>query len=213
MSIHMLARAAATVAAVLLASVAGTPALAAPVAGPTQIQVVQNTQSMTVTGFDNAVAARAGNKITQEGAYSVLRDAKGIQIARIPTSKGAAVPTGGVQPQNAVYGNCGSSFFYLYDLSGDAFAIRTGFQVKTTAIAYGWSTFTRGQNSWQVDDFSTENGGPIASYSWSSGYVRTTQDTAAGTYYYGRVTSGWTLLWTGEVCTSGYPNDGKYLYL
>lgn len=164
---------------------------------------------MTVTSFDAVTARRAGNSISTENGGKVLRDPEGRELARIPQKGGG----GQVTPTNTVTGNCGSSFFYLYDTSGASFAMRTGFSVPSNAFDFDWYVNVRGENSFQTDNWDWSDAGPMwPSTSWTSGYVSSTQDTVAGTYYYGRVTYGQAFLVNGAVCTSGYPNDGKWLY-
>lgn len=171
--------------------------------------VVTSEAAMELIGFDTATAAKAGNTITTEAGYQVLRDGRtGAVLGRIGAKGG---PDNA--PANTVYGNCGSSFFYLYDLSGARFALRTGFTVTANAFDFRWRTRTIGQNSFQTDNWEWGDDGPMwPSRSWSSGYKESTQDTYAGTYYYGRVTSGTAYLVNGKICSTGYPNDGKVLY-
>jgi hypothetical protein len=91
--------------------------------------------------------------------------------------------------------------------------MRTGFTVKHDAYDFEWHTLTIGENASQSDRWDWSDFGPQwPSPSWSSGYVTSTQDTAAGTYYYGRVTYEVAYLVDGEICFSGYPNAGKFLY-
>lgn len=110
-------------------------------------------------------------------------------------------------------GNCGTSFFYLYDLSGLNYAFRTGFGVDSAAYDFDWQVLIHGENATQAEDFTWEDFGPqVPSTSWTSGYVTTTQGTDNGTYYYGRVTYGAAYLVNGGVCYAGKPNAGQTLY-
>jgi len=97
--------------------VAGTTA-----AAPRLVTTLQ--APMSLVGFDAAQAAKVGNSVTTESRSQVLRNSRGVEIARVPI--GTAAAKGSLGPANTVYGSCGSSFFYLYDLTGAAFALRTG---------------------------------------------------------------------------------------
>ncbi len=187
----------------------GAQAAGSPPAAPRLVGTAQ--ARMTLIGFDAAQAKKVGNRVTTESGSQVLRDSKGAEIARVPLGGGTS--PGALSPLNTVYGNCGSSFFYLYDLTGASFAMRTGFNLTSSAYDFAWHTRTIGANSFQTDNWEWSDFGPMwPGRSWSSGYQKSSQDTYAGTYYYGRVTSGTAYLVNGGICFSGYPNDGKYLY-
>lgn len=184
---------------------------------PQALEVAETTEvPMSLVGFDREQAAKVGNTVSTEGSYEVLRDGAGRELGRV--SAGAAeselsAETAVITPFNAVYGNCGSAFFYLYDLAGAKFAMKTGFTTNTSAYDFAWSTQTIGQNNGQTDSWTWRDIGPmVPKTSWTSGYVQSTQDTAAGTYYYGRVTKGVAMLINGGICVSGYPSAGLTLW-
>lgn len=164
---------------------------------------------MTIVGFDASTARRAGNSITMEYGDRVLRDSNGVEVARIPK----AARGGRIQPNNTVYGTCGSSYVYLYDLAGASFAMKTGFSVNGNAFDFDWYVNVRGEDSVQIDNWDWSDSGPqFPSSSWTSGYQTSSQDTFAGSYSVARVVSGQAILTSGVICTSGHPSDGKILY-
>lgn len=167
---------------------------------------------MLVTEIDVAQAAKAGNRVVVQGDFRVLISGRtGVELARVPRP---GTRTAEVGAENLVYGNCGSSYFYLGDYSGTDFYYRTGFSVNGSAYSYDWNGYVSGEWYSGTDYTSFDFGGGLAfRSSWTSGYVRSTQDSPNfGVWYYGRVTRGVAWLTDGRVCTSGYPNDGRYLY-
>lgn len=114
----------------------------------------------------------------------VLRDGKGAELGRV-SKRGAIGPT------NTVYGNCGSSYMYIYEASGGWFEFKTGFYTNTSAHDFAWEANIRGQNESQTDNLDWSDYGP---------------------QFAARVTHGVAFLVNGGMCTSGYPNDGMYLY-
>lgn len=166
---------------------------------------------MLVTDIDVVQAAKAGNRVVVRGNYRVLIDGRtGVELARVPRS--GAKP-GDVSTQNTVYGNCGTSYSYLHEYGGADYYYNTGFNVNGSAYSYDWNGYVRGEWSGGADVLEFDFGGGLAfRSSWSSGYRYDSQSAPSGTWYYGRVTYGVAWLTDGRVCTSGYPNDGKYLY-
>lgn len=162
---------------------------------------------MTLVGFDMETVKKAGNRVVlDENGDQVLRDGKGAELGQV-SKRGAIGPT------NTVYGNCGSSYMYIYEASGGWFEFKTGFYTNTSAHDFAWEANIRGQNESQTDNLDWSDYGPqFASRSWTSGYIQSYQDTRSGTWYTARVTHGVAFLVNGGMCTSGYPNDGMYLY-
>ena len=153
--------------------------------------------------------------VSESDGYQVLTDGNtGKEIARVrlPGQRVSDL-SGGVSTKNYVTGNCGVSYFYLYDNAGDRFHIRTGFDVDGNASDFTWRTTTigtsrAGTDNWEWGDDGPKVPGPV----WTSGNRYSTQDAPSGTYYYGRVTRGNAILTDGRVCNTGYPNAGLTLY-
>lgn len=114
-----------------------------------------------------------------------------------------------VHPNGTVYGDCGSSYITLKEKSNRyPVAIRTGFKVVEAAVGYDWFATVEGPD--YVHEY-TSSGGLFFDSSWDGGY-QSDQNEAEG-FYFAEVDPGASdaVLWTGDVCFSGGPDDAAYL--
>ena len=176
-----------------------TSALGAPsTASAAEPDPVVEPVSMTITGFDAAVAAEHGYRIVQ------LPDGR---QASVPVAQSRAVELGTVLPngQDTKYGSCGYSYVELYALGGAAAHFLTGFHVTHAALSYHWVVHVH------------DNGGNSYPH-WGGGFLPAKHDWVVNsgkflTYHltrgpaYAQVDSEWSyaLLDTGGICSSAGP--------
>ena len=143
----------------------------APVSAATAANTADTTEvtvPMTVMEIDEEVAAKAGNPVVIDGNWKVLYDGQtGAEIARVPVDPSA--PT----TQSIVYGNCGSSYYWLKDKLGDNnYEFATGFDVPGDAYDFNWRTVVHAEWESGSYDFEWGDDGPqVPGPSWTSGWV------------------------------------------
>lgn len=170
---------------------------------------------MNIGGIDEDAARRAGNIVSIEGNSKVLYDGtSGVEIARIPVDEGLARASAtGPTPQSNVPGNCGSSYYWIYDTNGPGkYEFTTGFEVDSPAYDFTWDTVVEADWGSGIYHFEWSDAGPqVPSSSWTSGFVEDTSEAPFYTWHYGRVTAGTAYLVSGAICYSGLPNAGVYV--
>ncbi len=115
----------------------------------------------------------------------------------------AAADARGAGPDGIKHGSCGSSWIYQYEKSDDhPIKIKTGFKVKTAAVAYSWSYTVKGPPGWGVN--ASLSGTLALRHSWSNTYS-TPEDFPAGTYKAAVSSSSDAVLVTGDICYSLAP--------
>lgn len=199
----------------IVAGLSGGPALAAT---PPRVATATESASLTVTGFDAAQAAAAGNSIVDEGNKEVLESASGEVIASIPVSaSGTSTTTSdAVVPlaTGEVVGDCGDSFVTIDTVGDYEYKWRTGFHGTPHDVVqiFSWDGAIYGDWSDGNYDFNWELSGaePFAN-NWASSVQTEDPDALVGAYFYIRLQLGTVLLDTGELCTSGYPTASIYL--
>lgn len=168
----------------------------------------RQTFSMFVGGIDEEQALKAGNVVAVKEGFKILLDRQsGREIARV------AVPLeeGEVQIQNTVYGDCGSSYFYLYDAGqyNDVMEFSTGFDVAGKAYDFDWWVDIEGPRGGYAASW-YDAGPKWPSGSWDSG--RVSEYTGANGYHTGYVrTTSRAYLTDGRICWSGGPSDSEYI--
>lgn len=114
-----------------------------------------------------------------------------------------------VQPNDTVYGNCGSSYVTLTEKPNDyPVAMQTGFTVVEPAIGYDWSASVAGPDY----AHQYEAGGFLDFDSkWDGGYQSSANEPEG--WYFAAVDpeASDAVLWDGTVCFSGGPTDEEYL--
>ncbi|GAA1672938.1 hypothetical protein GCM10009765_22820 [Fodinicola feengrottensis] len=111
-----------------------------------------------------------------------------------------------VQPDNTVYGNCGSSNIYLHEKkNGHPANFTTGFTVKVTAVSYAWHVHASGPH---YSHDQTWSGGLAFRKSWKTEHD-SKDDLGRGNYT--AAANGSAILSNGKVCVSGTPTSDRYL--
>ncbi len=174
-----------------------------------------------VGGIDDTLALGAGNIIRYEGTDKVLVDGRsGAELARIPRDSAEArrlaiaqsvqSASGGLGTQGVVYGNCGSSYMYLKNISqNDLYQFKTGFDL-TAGSAFDFDWYLHMFLNDGSYDFYWEDHGPMFSDPhWTS--LWRTDDVGKNGTMTARVTSGTAYTTNGLICFSGYPTASAYV--
>ena len=174
-----------------------------------QISMI-NSSELSVVGFDEKIAAEAGNHIVIRNGYKLLiSNLTGKEISRIrQNSFPRAIDP---KPENLVSGNCGTSYFYIQNIGRGRYQFSTGFDLSTgKARDFSWDLFISSQ--WTFPNggsynFQWSDRGPlILTNHWTSGW-KVDQTTAPfGSLHLGRVVKGVVYRSDGAICSSGYPN-------
>jgi len=163
---------------------------------------------MYVMDINEGQARKAGNLVERRDGHVILIDGStGEEIARVPDKKN---PTkGDVTTQGYVYGNCGYSYYYIYNYRSydNVYHMETGFNVYGKAYDFAWRTGVDqpngGYNSWS--DY-----GPMwPDNNWDSGLIE--EYSPYDGWHYGEVEYGAAYLTNGSVCYSGRPYDSEYV--
>ena len=171
---------------------------------------------MTIVGIDDAIAARAGNRVKIGDGYKILiNGTTGVEIARV-TWKGAKKQKG-VSPMGLVTGNCGTSYLYLQNLGSGRYQFSTGFDLSTGyAIDFDWYVSVTAQWTYPNTgsyNFQWSDHGPLwPTQHWTSGWRSDLTEAPSGTTHVGRVTSGRAYRTDGAICYSGYPTASVQVY-
>lgn len=159
---------------------------------------------MYVGAIDEVQAEKVGNRVVVDGGYQVLIDGvTGEEITKVPIF-------GTIQPQNVVYGDCGTSYFYLYDSIAydDVLEFETGFDVNGRAVDIDWWVDIDGPGGFGTSWF--DSSALFFATEWDSGLVE--EYTGANGWHEGQVRSGSNaLLFDGRICFSGMPFDSGYV--
>jgi hypothetical protein len=170
-----------------LLSATAASAAAAPSA-PASAQVVKTVVPMHIIGFDPAVARAHG--------YVIRTDSHGRQYSVKAGTKA------GIIPRSVVYGDCGDSFLYYFNLGNRTVAVNTGFDVNFPAVYYWWKYYMVDKGGTSSH---THSGGLLLADSWS------TRDQwggmTPGPSYAFVAGNSYADLADGAVCTSGGPSD------
>lgn len=175
-------------------------------------EAISVSQSMSISGFNPAVAQANGVKWTITGATLTLNLPNGSVLSyplQNSPSVSSTAPTiqirSGATPSNEVGGNCGTSFYYITNYGNGVAGVLFGFNTVSASIAYTAS-------AWIVNDdddriLSASYGGSLLfRTSWSH-----TWGAAIGT---GEVFGSAYLtatLWYGVTCTSNGPSAEGYI--
>jgi hypothetical protein len=148
---------------------------------------------MRIIGFDREVAAAHGYTITTRN---------GVEVS-VKSSGSSTSP----MPYDTVYGNCGSSYFYMS--GGDnIYYFTTGFSLKTRAVNFYWHVDIDGPYSYDRDWYW---GAPLPLvYGWNSG-TRSSRVDDTG-WYAGEVQTGYAFLLNGGLCSTGHPDDRERVF-
>lgn len=159
------------------------------------------TTPMYIAGYNEEVAEEHGFKIVtdkdgNEHSVPVTEEAKEIVAAQDEPAN-----EDGIELQNIVYGDCGSSSVFIAKSSPTEISIATSYSVYTTSISHQWEVGGSSPDGVWSEGFSGLNSGS----SWSAvheAYVGDSSDVFAG------VTEGsFAQLIDGAVCYSGGPSD------
>lgn len=163
---------------------------------------------MTTTAIDVTQAERAGNSVTVDDGWQILRDPAGRELARVPVE---GVGTSGY---DIVYGDCGSAYFEIYDSGGNDRKgfWGTGFDISGgSAYDFDWNISVFAQyGSFDRDWYDAGPGGG-SSWDWTPVVFTTTAD-SDGRRHYGEVSSGVAYLYDGRVCSSGGPESSAVIF-
>lgn len=163
---------------VLGVAVGAAPAVAAPVAAaPAQHHSVTMVSRMRLIGVDAAVAKAHG--------FSTQR---------------------AVQPDNTVYGDCGSSYVTVTPVGNLHALIQTGFTVNENAVEYSWTVHV-------VDDYGVSDKHWSGGLAFRTSWIGTNNFHSSGTgWVFVSVTSGIAIMWNGDICFSEGPWAQAYIY-
>lgn len=167
---------------------------------------------MILRNFDAAVAAAAGNAITNEGYWRVLRDAQGNEIGRLPRR----LPGGGLGSQGTLYGDCGSSFIEIYDDDGALTGtFETGFNLVAPAYNFLWVIRIEASGDSGGFGYEWEDVGPLfpSDDDWTSllQAFETAEETS-GYDHFAEVITGEAYLDDGRICTTLHPSAVETVY-
>lgn len=145
---------------------------------------------MHVVGVDPRLARAHG--------YDVRRDARGHLYS---VRRGAAR---GVQPNNELSGNCGSSWVYVFGLGNSAIELYTGYETRGSVAQWWWQVSMSDRTGTR---YKTWDDGPPNSGYWS--FDRVVGTFAKGSLLHAKVVAGksFALLTSGLVCFSAGPED------
>ena len=196
-----------------------SPASASPIADHvTAVPIVAKavTAPMNATGIDRAVARAHGyTVITLAGEEISIKNKTLAKLGSHPSKKeilanassivGSGIG-GGVQPNNTVYGNCGSSNFFLAIYSNGAWDSLTGYDVRDAVASKSWHTYLQDPSGSLISGTEYDSGptGP----SWTGSDASPPDLTARGVYL-GGVDVGTATLVDGTTCVSGDPADSQ----
>jgi hypothetical protein len=163
-------------------------------------------EPMTVTGFDDQVATAHGYRIVR------LPDGRSASIRQdVPLSGDFDAPTRptepvvGPNPTSIVYGNCGSSYFYLYNVGYPKWKVLTGYTVAApVADILDWQLYLYDPHGSIKEGRSWS--GIATGAAWQVADGPPPLLTVHGTYH-GLVADGTVVLVNGAICTSGHPAD------
>lgn len=169
-----------------------------------------NSAELSVVGFDEDIAAQAGNRIVIRNGYKILvSNLTGNEISRIRIRSFPRLID--LKPLNFVSGNCGTSYFYIQNIGGGRYQFSTGFDLTTgkardfswdLSISSQWSFPNGGSYNFQWSD----RGPLILTTHWTSGWKVDQTTAPSGSLHLGIVVKGVVYRSDGAICTSGYPN-------
>lgn len=205
---NMSLRHGAAVAATLLASASVGPTHD-PGQDAAEVSLISSAEAeMSVIGIDRQTAEAAGNTVVETDQALTLLDRSGEVIAELPLD-------GKFAPFDRVYGNCGSSYVYIYDEPGPlSFSMETGFNVNGDGPDFQWVVSVDASGHSGGFGYTWEDAGPQwPSPNWTSGlWTEETSESSSGYTHFAEVTTGVAYLTDGRVCGSMHPTHATTIF-